>query len=238
MQSVVFHAVSISSHLRRGSKFSSSSRYTMQSLFSSIHDAAESRRSRSTGWHNDERILIKDFAHATANRQVYAIAVHAVRSSASVQQQQHTFQVAHFRVFLILVPPPPELTPHESVELNNYAHNGLITSTEVAYHPYIYSQRQLTFLRVSVVNATTVVTVGQVLDCIFNENGRQRYQLDTTTGSGCRYWCQTVIRDMVVKGWLSEDAPRKTEEIAAAIQTYNPDVTVSEVGNPKGGVFY
>ncbi|KAH7869862.1 uncharacterized protein C8R40DRAFT_1073674 [Lentinula edodes] len=179
-----------------------------------------------------------DFKQNTTSRQVSAIAVHAVRSNATVQQQQ-AFQVAHFRVFLILVPLYLDVqSPHESVELNNYAHNGLITTTEVAYHAYIYSQRPLTFLHVSVVNAATFITVGQVLDCLFNENGRQRYQLDATTGSGCRYWCQTVVRDMATKGWLSQDAPAKTEEIAAAIQAYNPEVVVSEVGNPRGGMFY
>ncbi|KAJ3849879.1 hypothetical protein EV368DRAFT_67065, partial [Lentinula lateritia] len=110
----------------------------------------------------------------------------------------------------------------------------VITTTAVAYNAYIYSERPLTFLRISVVNAATFVTVGQVSDCPFNENGRQRYQLDTTTGSGCHYWCQTVVRDMMTKGWLSQDAPAKTEEIAAAIQAYNPEVVVSEVGRTPG----
>ncbi|KAJ3756644.1 hypothetical protein EV360DRAFT_47607, partial [Lentinula raphanica] len=148
--------------------------------------------------------------------------------------------VAHFRLFLVLDQPLNQSLDEEhaeSVELNNFGHRSLITTTEIAYHAYAYSRTE-TFLTVGLVQPLGNPTIGEILDYLFNEKKRHLYKLDSATGSGCRYWCQTVLSDMARKGWLNGDAPQQTEEVALLVRQRDPDVLISEIGNPTGGEFY
>ncbi|KAJ3785929.1 hypothetical protein GGU10DRAFT_387102 [Lentinula aff. detonsa] len=207
----------------------------MQHIFSGIHDAALSRQAHYSGWEYDEHIRIKNFDESIPDRHIAAVAVHACKSEVRIQGLVQKYQVAHFRLFLILSAPP---SAERSVELNNFSHNRLVTTTEIAYRRYLFSRTE-TFITVEMASTTTPhPTVREVLDHLFNEKKRHLYQLDSDTGSGCRYWCQTVLKDIARKGWLHNDAPHKTEQIADIIQHSVPGVLVSEVGNPKGGQFY
>ncbi|KAJ3973600.1 hypothetical protein EV361DRAFT_795873 [Lentinula raphanica] len=185
-------------------------------------------------WYIADHIKVSNVDSSVKQRRVVSVVVHACRSEALAQG--HVFPVAHFRLFLVLDPPPGG-EQKESVELNNFGHMSLVTTTEIAYHPYKFS-RTTTFLTVALVQPLVSPTVGEILDYLFNEKKRHLYKLDSATGSGCRYWCQTVLSDMAHKGWLNHDAHQQTEQVALFVQQNERGVLISEVGNPTGGSFY
>lgn len=46
------------------------------------------------------------------------------------------------------------------------------------------------------------VCVQNVIDLLVRENSRDRYRL-TEGGSGCMYWCLTVLGDIERKAWIA-----------------------------------
>ncbi|TDL27899.1 hypothetical protein BD410DRAFT_335621 [Rickenella mellea] len=199
-------------------------------LSSQLLNAAAQRNDRTPAYMREEHIRTEGIP-AVAQRTVNSITVHACSTVGT--SAQGSVSVAHFRLFLGLSGVRPE-----SVELNNTGHQGgRTTTTFITYRPYSRSQT-VTTLGYQVVNiAGSNLTVNQILEHLFVTKRRHLYRLDADTGSGCRFWCRTVLSDMVAQTWIPSSAIELTEAIAEAIQRNNKAL-VSEVGNPRGGIFY
>ncbi|KIY69499.1 hypothetical protein CYLTODRAFT_442646, partial [Cylindrobasidium torrendii FP15055 ss-10] len=188
-----------------------------------LREAIQNRPSRVYGWQNDPLIQC-EIAEKVISSQVIAVYVHASQTMATVTQGNQTFPVAHFRVFLEIPPTRAntfEDTITESVELNNWAHQGLTTSTSLKHCFYAFSTSRQS-VGCERIPMLTRVTVKDVLDYLFTRMRRQYYTLDTVTGSGCRFWCQTVLKDMASMGCIAADAQSNTELLAQKITQTHP----------------
>lgn len=67
---------------------------------------------------------------------------------------------------------------------------------------------------------TTIVTVGHFLDSLAS-HGRNRYKFDST-GSGCRFWCRTVLSDLEKQGLVPAGAVNRLDAYVEEKNQKNP----------------
>ncbi|KIM19702.1 hypothetical protein M408DRAFT_182657 [Serendipita vermifera MAFF 305830] len=73
-----------------------------------------------------------------------------------------------------------------------------------------------------VFQATKTATVAEVLGKL-QSLGRTRYRY-TDDGSGCRYWCETVLQDLVNEGYVGGDASATFDAFITERNALNPGV--------------
>jgi hypothetical protein len=158
------------------------------------------------------------------NKLVTSIVIHS-----AIVIMGGTTGTAHFRIFL-------QLPDNSSVELDSYGLQRTKTMLKVIYRPYSFSTATSTMgtLEIPVEKPFTIL---DAVTTLLTKN-RDRYYLDPSTGSGCRYWCQVVIGDFIDNKWVNKKHGNCVEEFTISVKADSKykDVNIP-VPAPKG-TFY
>ena len=124
--------------------------------------------------------------------------------------QTTTFPLAyyvHWRIYFQLNVPFPH---HDSIEFNSQRLQADgSTRLYISFREYEHSNVQQTVGRIEI-PMIRQVTVQQLIDFVLGRNRRDRYRL-TDGGSGCRFWCKTVINDLEQAGWIGPGSGAQLE---------------------------
>ncbi|KAJ3557893.1 hypothetical protein NM688_g1226 [Phlebia brevispora] len=106
-------------------------------------------------------------------------------------------QVVHWRLFFGL-----HTANDESLEVNSqkFKFGDMTTRLFIRHCPYEESMKKKVDSK-TFVFTPGVVHVQDIIDLLVRENTRDQYRLDER-GSGCLFWCLTILDDLESKGWI------------------------------------
>ncbi len=99
-----------------------------------------------------------------------------------------------------------------------------VTHLHIGFYRYPYSTSN-SKLSVYTLAVRREFTVLQAITALLRKN-RDRYRLNRSSSSGCRYWCKVVLNDFVEYGWLEAGAPATVDYVTSVVHTQYPNVSV------------
>ncbi|KNZ77817.1 hypothetical protein J132_03325 [Termitomyces sp. J132] len=183
----------------------------MQSIFSSILDAAAAKSERYRNNPELSEFLLVDGVDAIRGRVVRSVIIHGSKNVAE--------GYVHWRLYFQLcvavdqVEESVEESVKESVEFNSQKRIvGGITNLFITKRNYRVSTRVEKMGEYDIPFARKDVTVQDVIDIVLGPSkARDRYMLNER-GSGCRYWCKTVIGDLEENRIIAEGSSDLLED--------------------------
>ncbi|KAL0953440.1 hypothetical protein HGRIS_004673 [Hohenbuehelia grisea] len=202
----------------------------MNSFAGALQASAARRAAQAPIWlqpqHANTTLLSGVYA-SHLQSQVTEIVVHASKSKLGEHSNVFT---GHFRIYLVL-------EHGQSIQLNSFRFlSDGTTKLEVKYCPYEFSVTR-TFMSKTKFPVAAPFTVRQALECLLMNN-RDHYVLDSSTGSGCRYWCYVVLVDFARQGWIH---PQYVQAVEYTAEACRQDPRWADVGMPNPapqGSFY
>ncbi|KAF9240403.1 hypothetical protein BU15DRAFT_73995 [Melanogaster broomeanus] len=123
--------------------------------------------------------------------------------------------VLHWRIFISCVSQGRSMT-HVKLDLSpgGDGSTGVLIVNEIPY--------EISATSVAAVSevATAGITVDGLLDML-KRNGRNRYRFDDS-GSGCRFWCRTVLADLENGGLVASGAVERFDAYIVGKNRGNP----------------
>ncbi|KAF8063308.1 hypothetical protein FPV67DRAFT_1505963 [Lyophyllum atratum] len=163
----------------------------MHNVMAGIHGAGQA----SSAYRFLSNTMSITMIHDIREYRVKSIVLHSSFSESSANEDKH----AHWRLFLEIAQWPYYLEFNlEKISLNG---DTMLDITECPYSAF-HSQPVIGLFYIPITCPT--LRVRNVIDLV-SENGLDRYQL-SRRGDGCRFWCQTVLDDLMVARWVPEDA--------------------------------
>ncbi|KAF8063580.1 hypothetical protein FPV67DRAFT_1507191 [Lyophyllum atratum] len=183
---------------------------SFQSLINSIRGAGQASADRNLS----DTVSITVSQDVRACR-VVSIVLHGSVRNASVDEDRHV----HWRLYFQI-----DNLPYR-VEFNSEIfHVDGVTRLWITERPVSSCAPQSVTggpLLIPMISAT--LTVQNVIDLVLHK-GRDRYKL-SIRGDGCRFWCRTVLNDLVEDGWV---APNTTDRVQQHIRSlkerHGPDL--------------
>ncbi|CAL1700402.1 unnamed protein product [Somion occarium] len=113
----------------------------------------------------------------------------------------------HFRIFCVF-------DDDESVELQAFriSVTSGITNMMVLERHYRVTDKSVLSEHAMQCRKDQTFTVQQIIDHLIVVKKRHQYRFDRATGSGCRYWCNVVVKDLEDLGLLPEGSAAATEQ--------------------------
>ncbi|KAF8916612.1 hypothetical protein CPB85DRAFT_1484228 [Mucidula mucida] len=151
---------------------------------------------------------------------VNCVTVHAARALMEDYKTGGATVVAHFCLYLQLE------GGESSVALNSTGEDrdDGTTTLKFDYHEYPFSTSR-SKLNVLMITVRREFTVYEAIAALLERN-RDRYCLDFDSGSGCRHWCEVVLRDFEGYGWVDAEAAATVDQLTSLIKEEHPDVDV------------
>ncbi|KAI0062138.1 hypothetical protein BV25DRAFT_1804460, partial [Artomyces pyxidatus] len=123
-----------------------------------------------------------------------------------------------------------------SVELNSqrlYTGDRFDTRLFIVSRPYYMSNKRFITSMTFAVNPSIILKVQDVINLLLQRN-RDMYILNTQ-GSGCRFWCETVLSDFEQAQWLLHGTHRAAWEFGITTARQYP-LLLPEIA-PQGTFF-
>ncbi|KAF9468383.1 hypothetical protein BDZ94DRAFT_1318043 [Collybia nuda] len=178
----------------------------MNHIFSAIHAVGQASSERHQA--NPELRSTVKFGTSMLNPAVRQMTVNSVIIHGSMDPNG---RYVHWRLYLQL----DSYSGTQSVELNSQkvSYDGL-TALFIEHRLYMFSTRQLSVGHIPI-RFSQRVTVQDIINLALT-NKRDQYRLNTG-GSGCRYWCQTFISDLVHARYIPRDSNDIVEQFILAL---------------------
>ncbi|KAF8916630.1 hypothetical protein CPB85DRAFT_1250723 [Mucidula mucida] len=161
------------------------------------------------------------------DKTVNCVTVHAARAAMEDIKTGAVTVVAHFCLYL-------QLDGGESSIMLNSSGEGFDdgrTVLELIYHDYPFSTSP-SKLNLLTITVHREFTVHEAIEALLGRHC-DRYRLDLESGSGCRHWCEVVLRDFEGYGWVDAEAAATVDDLTRWIKEKHPDVDVP-VPAPRG----
>ncbi|KAF8916642.1 hypothetical protein CPB85DRAFT_1431962 [Mucidula mucida] len=138
------------------------------------------------------------------DKTVNCVTVHAARAAMEDIKTGAVTVVAHFRLYLQLD------GGKSSVVLNSSGEDfdDGRTKLELIYYKYPF------------------LNLAEQAQSAHDHNIVTAYRLDLESGSGCRHWCEVVLRDFEGYGWVDAEAAATVDHLTSLIKEEHPDVDV------------